>query len=239
MDESTRRQAQLKAQEMAEHIGYPPELVDMYKLSMLYNGLELSPTTFHDNMLNMGKFGVTYSLSKLRERVNKTDWVQHGRPAVVNAFYSFMENSIQFPAGILQEPFFSSERPKYMNYGAIGWVIGREIPHGFDDQGRQFDSEGNLVSWWKPRTEESYLRKAKCIIDQYGGFTTEHGRVNGINTQGENIADNGGIKEAYRAYSKMGLPFLGDTSVQRIGCSSTVRSPGYPDWSTRPGRCFG
>lgn len=77
--------------------------------------------------------------------MNKTDWIRHGRPAVVNAFYSPLENSIQFPAGILQGIFFSNDRPKYMNYGAIGWVIGHEITHGFDDQGRQFDMEGKIL----------------------------------------------------------------------------------------------
>ena len=77
-------------------------------------------------------------------QVNKTDWVHHGRPAVVNAFYSPLENSIQFPAGILQGIFFSNDRPRYLNYGAIGWVIGHEITHGFDDQGRQFDLQGNF-----------------------------------------------------------------------------------------------
>ena len=78
------------------------------------------------------------------DQVNKTDWIRHGRPAVVNAFYSPVENSIQFPAGILQGIFFSNDRPRYMNYGAIGWVIGHEITHGFDDQGRQFDMEGKI-----------------------------------------------------------------------------------------------
>ena len=78
-------------------------------------------------------------------QVNKTDWVHHGRPAVVNAFYSPLENSIQFPAGILQGIFFSNDRPRYMNYGAIGWVIGHEITHGFDDQGRQFDMDGKKI----------------------------------------------------------------------------------------------
>ena len=87
-----------------------------------------------------------------RRVVDKDDWVRHGNPAMINAFYSPIENSIQFPAGILQGVFFSSERPRYMNYGAIGWVIGHEITHGFDDQGRQFDKVGNLVNWWDEGT---------------------------------------------------------------------------------------
>jgi predicted metalloendopeptidase len=204
MDEDTKRQARVKAQGMVEHIGYPSELLEMSKLEDLYYGLELSPNAYLGNALNMTVFGTNYAFSKLREKVNKTDWVRHGRPAVVNAFYSPLENSIQFPAGILQGIFFSSDRPKYMNYGAIGWVIGHEITHGFDDQGRQFDEEGNLVDWWHPETKKRYLKKAQCIISQYGNYTIkalDNMQLNGINTQGENIADNGGIKEAYRAYN--------------------------------------
>jgi len=204
MDEDTKRQARVKAQGMVEHIGYPSELLEMSKLEDLYAGLELSPNAYLSNALNMTVFGTNYAFSKLREKVNKTDWVRHGRPAVVNAFYSPLENSIQFPAGILQGIFFSSDRPKYMNYGAIGWVIGHEITHGFDDQGRQFDEEGNLVDWWHPETKKRYLKKAQCIISQYGNYTIkdlDNMQLNGINTQGENIADNGGIKEAYRAYN--------------------------------------
>lgn len=204
MDEETKRQARVKAQGMVEHIGYPSELLEMSKLEDLYAGLELSPNAYLGNALNMTVFGTNYAFSKLREKVNKTDWVRHGRPAVVNAFYSPLENSIQFPAGILQGIFFSSDRPKYMNYGAIGWVIGHEITHGFDDQGRQFDEEGNLVDWWHPETKKRYLKKAQCIISQYGNYTIkalDNMQLNGINTQGENIADNGGIKEAYRAYN--------------------------------------
>jgi len=204
MDEDTKRQARVKARGMVEHIGYPSELLDQSKLEELYAGLELSPNAYLGNALNMTVFGTNYAFSKLREKVNKTDWVRHGRPAVVNAFYSPLENSIQFPAGILQGIFFSSDRPKYMNYGAIGWVIGHEITHGFDDQGRQFDEEGNLVDWWHPETKMRYLKKAQCIISQYGNYTIkalDNMQLNGINTQGENIADNGGIKEAYRAYN--------------------------------------
>ena len=145
--------SRVKAQGMVEHIGYPSELLDQSKLEDLYAGLELSPNAYLGNALNMTVFGTNYAFSKLREKVNKTDWVRHGRHAGVNAFYSPLENSIQFPAGILQGIFFSSDRPKYMNYGAIGWVIGHEITHGFDDQGRQFDEEGNLVDWWHPETK--------------------------------------------------------------------------------------
>ncbi|TRY73034.1 hypothetical protein TCAL_01898 [Tigriopus californicus] len=204
MDANTKRRAKQKAKDIVEHIGYPPELLDNEKLNELYAGLELNSTHYLGNALNMTVFGTNYAFSKLRERVNKTDWIRHGRPAVVNAFYSPLENSIQFPAGILQGIFFSNDRPKYMNYGAIGWVIGHEITHGFDDQGRQFDMEGNLVDWWEPITKERYLQKAQCIIQQYGNYTIPHLELslNGINTQGENIADNGGIKEAYQAYEK-------------------------------------
>ena len=124
---------------------------------------------------------------------------------MVNAFYSPLENSIQvmsddgylfmmilmmimiqFPAGILQGVFFNSERPKYMNYGAIGWVIGHEITHGFDDQGRQFDKDGNLLDWWQEETKQKYLARTKCIISQYANYTLpELGSlvVNGVSTQ--------------------------------------------------------
>jgi len=204
MDEATKERAKGKAKAMVEHIAYPSELLDMTKLGELYKGLELSEEDYFGNGLKMSVFGTNHAFSKLREKVNKTDWERHGNPAVVNAFYSPLENSIQFPAGILQGVFFSSERPLYLNYGAIGWVIGHEITHGFDDQGRQFDQDGNLVNWWEPDTARRYLAKAECIIQQYSGYSLpELGnlRVNGLNTQGENIADNGGIKEAYQAYS--------------------------------------
>ncbi|PSN53889.1 Membrane metallo-endopeptidase-like 1 [Blattella germanica] len=170
MDEKTRQRGLEKATAMNVHIGYPEELLDDIKLLEFYDKLEVDSKLYLESILNVTKFGMNYSFGRLRTKVNKTEWITHGRPAIVNAFYSSIENSIQFPAGILQGMFFNSERPRYMNYGAIGFVIGHEITHGFDDQGRQFDKDGNLL--------------------------------NGINTQGENIADNGGIKEAYYAYLK-------------------------------------
>lgn len=202
MDEETRKEALEKADAMSSHIAYPGEMLDNEKLTEFYSGLEMSDDKLMESVLNLTLFGTEYMFSKLRQPVNKTDWITHGRPAIVNAFYSSIENSIQFPAGILQGAFFSAKRPAYMNYGAIGFVIGHEITHGFDDQGRQFDKSGNLVDWWQEMTKQKYLEKAKCIIDQYSNYTVKEVglNLNGVNTQGENIADNGGIKEAYYAY---------------------------------------
>ncbi|KAJ9599169.1 hypothetical protein L9F63_010346 [Diploptera punctata] len=204
MDDMTRQRGLEKAKAMNVHIGYPDELLHDEKLHEFYDKLEVDPKLYLESILNVTKFGMNFSFGRLRTKVNKTEWITHGRPAIVNAYYSSIENSIQFPAGILQGMFFNSERPRYMNYGAIGFVIGHEITHGFDDQGRQFDKEGNLVEWWEPATKEKYLEKAKCIIEQYGNYTEEETglHLNGINTQGENIADNGGVKESYYAYLK-------------------------------------
>ncbi|XP_011866367.1 PREDICTED: membrane metallo-endopeptidase-like 1 isoform X1 [Vollenhovia emeryi] len=202
MDEKTRANALEKAAGMASHIAYPNELLDDRKLEKFYEGLELSADDYVGSIFNLSMFGTNFSFGRLRQPVNKTEWISHARPAIVNAFYSSIENSIQFPAGILQGAFFSNDRPRYMNYGAIGFVIGHEITHGFDDQGRQFNKEGNLVDWWQSETKKRYLKKAECIIHQYGNYTVKDVglNLNGINTQGENIADNGGIKEAYFAY---------------------------------------
>lgn len=204
MDEETRKSALEKAESMSTHIAYPDELLNDKKLEEFYEKLEITEGDYVQSILNLTFFGLEYSFSRLRKPVNKSDWISHGRPAIVNAYYSSIENSIQFPAGILQGSFFSKDRPRYMNYGAIGFVIGHEITHGFDDQGRQFDKEGNLVEWWAPETREKYLERAECIINQYGNYTAEEAglKVNGINTQGENIADNGGIKESYLAYQE-------------------------------------
>ncbi|KAK7071727.1 NEDD8 protease nep2 [Halocaridina rubra] len=204
MDAKTRERALEKAKAITPHIAYPPELLMDQKLTELYEGLHISSGDLLDNMRNMTVFGTDYSFKRLRTIVDKKDWKNHGAAAVVNAFYSPIENSIQFPAGILQGTFFEVDRPKYMNFGGIGYVIGHEITHGFDDSGRQFDSNGDLRDWWEKETKEKFLEKTKCIIYQYGNYSVpEVGlNLNGINTQGENIADNGGIKEAYYAYQQ-------------------------------------
>jgi len=233
MDEETRIRAKEKAASMATHIAYPDELLDDNKLTKLYTKLELDSEDYLGNALNLTIFGTNYAFKKLREAVNKTDWVSHGRPAVVNAYYSPLENSIQFPAGILQGAFFGQNRPTYLNYAGIGWVIGHEITHGFDDQGRQFGPNGNLAEWWAPKTKEQYLERAECIINQYGNYSfpeLDGLKINGITTQGENIADNGGIKEAYRAYIKWAeRQSQGATAWDHV----EARLPGLSGYSVR------
>ena len=111
---------------------------------------------------------------------------------------------VELPASILQGVFFNNERIHAMNYGAIGQIIGHELTHGFDDEGKQYDKDGNLHNWWAEETDKAFSEKAKCIINQYNNITVPEVQLNlhGIHTQGENIADNGGLKEAYLAYQK-------------------------------------
>lgn len=202
MDSKTRERAKEKAEHMETYIGYPNELLDDWRVADIYKGLELNPESYFENIQSLRKWATDYVFSKLRKPNVKGDWKKRSAAAIVNAFYNSIDNSIEFPAGILQGVFFSKERPNYLNFGAIGFVIGHEITHGFDDRGRQFDKDGNNVNWWEPETDNKFQERAQCIIDQYGNYTVPEAdvQVNGINTQGENIADNGGIKEAYRAY---------------------------------------
>ena len=132
MDETTRKAALAKVEKMTTHIGYPDELMDDNKLIEFYKTVTVDENKYLESILKLNVFGTDRAFKKLREAVNKTDWITHAKPAVVNAFYSSIENSIQFPAGILQGQFFNADRPKYMNYGAIGFVIGHEVTHGFD-----------------------------------------------------------------------------------------------------------
>lgn len=204
MDPETREEAKLKAQAISAYIGYPDELLDDELVEDLYSGVKMSRTNFYQNIRNLRIWSTDYAFNQLRKPNIRGDWKKHARAAVVNAYYNSLENSIEFPAGILQGAFFDADRPNYMNFGAIGYVIGHEITHGFDDRGRQFDKDGNDRNWWKPKTDARYRERAQCIIEQYGNYTVrENGlKVNGLNTQGENIADNGGIKEAFRAYRR-------------------------------------
>jgi len=123
-------------------------------------------------------------------------------PHEVNAYYNPLVNEIAIPAGILQDPFFSGKFPQAINFGGIGSVVGHELTHAFDDEGSQFDKDGKLHDWWSPETRSKFNDKAQCIVNQYNNFEIDGMKVNGRLTEGENIADNGGIKEAYNAFMK-------------------------------------
>lgn len=201
MDEVTRTKAIDKANAMNVYVGYPNELLDNKKINLYYKNLEVDYDNYLNFVLNVTIFKTDKTIEQLWKINNKTDWTTHSYSTAVNAFYDSSENSMQFPAAILQGGFFNKDRPQCLNYGAIGAIIGHEITHGFDDEGKQYDKEGNLINWWADETDTAFKKKALCIINQYGNQITNIGiKLNGLNTQGENIADNGGIKQAYLAY---------------------------------------
>ena len=142
MDDATKVRAQKKADQITPHIGYANEILDDNLINEFYKGLNIENDSFMKNFLRLKKFISAYYIKEFRKPIDKQDWRTHGGAAIVNAFYNGDENSIQFPAGILDGVFFKADRPLYMNYGAIGFVVGHEITHGFDDQGSQKDGDG-------------------------------------------------------------------------------------------------
>ncbi|NXE09587.1 NEP protein, partial [Lophotis ruficrista] len=202
MDAATKKKAEQKATAIRERIGYPDEIVtDDNKLNSEYQELNYKEEEYFENIIQNLVFTQKKRLKKLREKVDKEEWISGA--AVVNAFYSASRNQIVFPAGILQPPFFSASQPKSLNYGGIGMVIGHEITHGFDDNGRNFNENGDLVDWWTEESARNFKELSQCIVYQYGNFSWDLAggqHLSGINTLGENIADNGGVRQAYKAY---------------------------------------
>ncbi|KAK1202754.1 NEP protein, partial [Pygoscelis papua] len=202
MDAETKKKAEQKATAIRERIGYPDEIMtDDSKLNSEYQELNYKEEEYFENIIQNLVFTQKKRLKKLREKVDKEEWISGA--AVVNAFYSASRNQIVFPAGILQPPFFSASQPKSLNYGGIGMVIGHEITHGFDDNGRNFNENGDLVDWWTEESARNFKELSQCMVYQYGNFSWDLAggqHLSGINTLGENIADNGGIRQAYKAY---------------------------------------
>ncbi|KFQ43390.1 PREDICTED: neprilysin [Nestor notabilis] len=202
MDAETKTKAEQKARAIRERIGYPDEIVtDDNKLNSEYEELDYKEEYYFENIIQNLVFTQKKRLKKLREKVDKEEWISGA--AVVNAFYSASRNQIVFPAGILQPPFFSASQPRSLNYGGIGMVIGHEITHGFDDNGRNFNENGDLVDWWTEESASNFKELSQCMVYQYGNFSWDLAggqNLSGINTLGENIADNGGIRQAYKAY---------------------------------------
>ncbi|KFV14722.1 Neprilysin [Tauraco erythrolophus] len=202
MDAETKKKAEQKATAIRERIGYPDEIVsDDNKLNSEYQELNYKEEEYFENIIQNLVFTQKKRLKKLREKVDKEEWISGA--AVVNAFYSASRNQIVFPAGILQPPFFSASQPRSLNYGGIGMVIGHEITHGFDDSGRNFNENGDLVDWWSEESARNFKELSQCMVYQYGNFSWDLAggqHLSGINTLGENIADNGGVGQAYKAY---------------------------------------
>jgi putative endopeptidase len=192
MSEETKQRALAKLYAFTPKIGYP----DTWKN---YDGLEISPNTFYQNMRNAGAWGFQENIAQIGKPVDRTKWGM--TPPTVNAYYSPVMNEIVFPAGILQFPFFDAKADDAINYGGIGGVIGHEMSHGFDDSGSQYDKDGTLRNWWSKEDLAKFKAKTELLGKQFDAYTvldTIH--VNGKLTMGENIGDLGGLNVAYEAF---------------------------------------
>ncbi|MBA3832425.1 MAG: M13 family peptidase [Chthoniobacterales bacterium] len=194
MDDKTKAEALKKLAAFTVKIGYPDKWRD-------YSLLKIDRGPYVLNVLRGDEFETDREMKKIGKPVDRSEWGM--TPPTVNAYYNPNMNEIVFPAGILQPPFFNPEADDAVNYGGIGAVIGHEMTHGFDDQGRQYDPVGNLRDWWTPTSAKAYEERSKAIVAQYAAYEPLPGlHINGELTQGENIADNGGLKIAYAAFQK-------------------------------------
>jgi putative endopeptidase len=192
MSDSTKVKAIEKLYAITKKIGYPDKWRD-------YNKVQIRRTTFFENVLSLNKNDYQTDLAKLNKPVDRTEW--HTTPSTVTAYYNPPLNEVVFPAGILQYPYFDFSADDAIIYGGIGMVIGHEMTHAFDDQGAQYDKDGNVKNWWTKEDYTKFKSKTQQLADQYSSFTvldTVH--VKGALTLGENTADNGGIAMAYEAF---------------------------------------
>lgn len=217
MSAQTKAQALVKLHSVTNKIGYPDKWRD-------YSSVDILPEDYFGNWYRANEFEYRRELKKIGQPVDREEWQM--TPPTVNAYYDPTENNINFPAGILQPPFYSNKADDAVNYGAVGAVVGHELTHGFDDEGRQFDAEGNLKEWWQKSDEERFRKLSDCTVSEYSSFSPEPGvNLNGRLTLGENTADNGGIRLAYMA-------LLDDLSKKSIPASE--KQDGY----TQPQQFF-
>ena len=214
MGPKTKQEALAKLDNMRVKVGYPNKWRD-------YSGLEITSDSYVMNVLNSQAFEFRYAMNKVGKPVDREEWGM--TPQTVNAGYYPNRNEIVFPAGILQPPFFNLDADDAVNYGAIGMVIGHEMTHGFDNQGRQFDKDGNLRDWWTKDDSKAFEDRAAILVDQYNHFEVlDSAFVNGKLTLGENIADLGGATIAFNAYElslkgkETPKPIDGFTDTQRF-----------------------
>ena len=208
MSDTTKQQAYAKLTAIVNNIGYPDKWRD-------YSTVVVKRDDYAGNTMRAGAFEVKRQYNKIQKPTDRKDWSM--TPPTVNAYYRPPMNDINFPAGILQPPFYSQQLDDAVNYGAIGVVIGHELTHGFDDQGRKYDAAGNLKDWWTPADGKAFEERANCTAEEYSSFVAvkdDKGEVhlNGKLTLGENTADNGGLKLAYMAL----MNIIGNTQVKPI-----------------------
>ncbi len=198
MDEATRKAALGKLAAVANKIGFPDVWRD-------YSSMKVSRDSLIANIAAGAHFENARQFAKLGKPVDRNEWLM--TPPTVNAYYEPSKNEMCFPAGILQPPFYGRAAAEAVNFGAIGMVMGHELTHGFDDEGRKFDAKGNQVQWWTPATNAEFEKRAQCVVDQFSGYEVIDGqKINGKLTNGENIADLGGLKLAFAAFQATHKP---------------------------------
>ena len=210
MSPATKVRAKEKLHAVADKIGYPDHWRDYSKLTIVREDA-------YGNAMRATEFESRRQLAKIGKPVDRGEWGIS--PATVDAYYNPSMNDINFPAGILQPPFYDSHATDAENYGHVGGIVGHELTHGFDDEGRQFDANGNLEDWWTAEDGKKFDQKADCEVKEYGSFVAvDDVKVNGKLTLGENTADNGGLRLAY-------LAFLAD--AKKKGIDLTTKQDGY------------
>jgi predicted metalloendopeptidase len=219
MDEPTRAKALQKLDAFGVKIGYPDKWID-------YRSVKIDRGPYVANVLRASEFNVRRELAKIGKPVDRSEWGM--TPPTVNAYYNPTMNEIVFPAGILQPPFFDAKADDATNYGGIGAVIGHEMTHGFDDEGRQFAADGTLTDWWTPESAKRFKERSEAIVKQFNGYVAiDDQHLNGELTQGENIADLGGLKIAYAAMEKA---IAGEPKEEIAGFNAEQRF--FLSWAT-------
>jgi endothelin-converting enzyme/putative endopeptidase len=192
MGEATKKKALEKLHTVANKIGYPDKWRD-------YSSIKIARDDFYGNVERAAIFETDRQLAKIGKPLDRNEWQM--TPPTVNAYYDPQMNDINFPAGVLQPPLFDPKSDDAPNYGDTGATIGHELTHGFDDEGRQFDAKGNLKDWWTKKDALQFESRAKCVSDEYSGFTIiDDIKINGKLTLGEDVADLGGTFLAYVAW---------------------------------------
>ncbi len=192
MTPKTRTAALKKLDLMEERIGYPEKWRD-------YSSLNVDKGPYVLNVMRANQYLVRRDLNKIGKPIDRSEWAM--TPQTINAYYDPSMNNLNMPAGILQAPFFDPKAPAAVNYGSVGFVMGHEMTHGFDDQGAQYDGDGNLKNWWSPSDLQQFNKATQCIADQFSNYTVDGGmHVQGKLVVGEAAADLGGITLAYKAF---------------------------------------